>query len=81
MSGLSMNEWILRKIENGALTELNSRDAGKAEKRVSSRPKSTGIEGDGRSLAGNQSGQRTGHDPKTCRVYGCGMCKAAKEKS
>ena len=24
--------------------------------------------------------ERTGHDPRTCRVYKCGLCKVAKER-
>lgn len=46
---LSLNEWILRKLEGVGLTEFNSR--------VSKARKGLVVESDGSSLAGNQSGQ------------------------
>jgi hypothetical protein len=42
--------------------------------------KDRGREGAAEVTAVDLTGSRPDHDVKTCRVYGCGMCKAAGVK-
>ncbi len=74
VSGLSVNEFVIQRLEQGGGTvdAAPKRGAASREVRRVRAPGETPVTNAGSSPAPATNS----HDPKTCRVYKCGQCAA-----
>jgi hypothetical protein len=87
--GISINEWILQKLEETERLVRKGKPQATGQKpdeveggvpsvSLGGNGPKTGQEGGVPGAAEKSTAPSRSHDPKTCRIYGCGMCKVLK---